>query len=785
MTQAEKMQLRMIAILDQSKVSWGDLANTINSPSNMLRQFSNNAKELSMVFGQLFIPVLQKVMPVLNGVTIALKRLLVSFAQMLGIKIDFDAFGQGYSDMSDGAEDLSDGLDDVATSAKKANAGLRAFDELKVINMPDASDKGGAGGGAAIDLTDEIVKATEEYEKVWNEAFAQMENTAQAWADNIEKALEPVKKIFQDFAIGDFFQAGKDTSAIVISITDFFAKAIADVDWYGMGQKIGGFLAGIDWIGILSSIGNLIWQGINAGIELWSGSFSTAPIETAILSAIIALPALSPIITPLASSISEMFSLWAGGAGTLGESFMAVFGAGGVIAVALTALAAGLGYIYSTNEDVRESFNNSINSIKGGLQPALEFITNTILPNLNAGWERFLEILTPIGEFLEGAFISMWQDMINPTLTYIGDTVLPMLTNAFENLWNNVLVPIGDFLGNIFAPIIRLISGIFTTLWKDAVVPVTEAVGNELKAAFEGVMGFIDNKIMPTISGVIGVLQFLFNDVLSPLANFLTDVFLAVFKTTFKIIGNSIKNAGKIFSGLIEFILGVFSGEWLKAWQGVGDIFTGVWNNFKNIAQTTLEAIISLFNKGGKIFDGFVNGVADVFKSIVRDIIKGINSVISIPFEKINKLLNDIRKISILGVKPFEGLWGENPLPIPQIPQFKKGGLVLNHMFAEIGEYNKPEAVLPLTNSKTMGMIADSIFENANYNNYSNGYGDDYIRQIEEATYRGTMRAIQAAGGIKAEATFKVENDRDSIFKITQEMASDYFRRTGNAAYDF
>lgn len=40
MTQAEKMQLRMIAILDQSKVSWGDLANTINSPSNMLRQFS-------------------------------------------------------------------------------------------------------------------------------------------------------------------------------------------------------------------------------------------------------------------------------------------------------------------------------------------------------------------------------------------------------------------------------------------------------------------------------------------------------------------------------------------------------------------------------------------------------------------------------------------------------------------------------------------------------------------------------------------------------------------------
>ena len=53
----------MIAILDQSKVSWGDLANTINSPSNMIRQFKNNLKEVGMVLGQLFIPLMQKVMP--------------------------------------------------------------------------------------------------------------------------------------------------------------------------------------------------------------------------------------------------------------------------------------------------------------------------------------------------------------------------------------------------------------------------------------------------------------------------------------------------------------------------------------------------------------------------------------------------------------------------------------------------------------------------------------------------------------------------------------------------
>lgn len=308
MTQAEKMQLRMLAILDQSKVSWGDLANTINSPSNMLRQFTNNAKELSMVFGQLFIPALQKVMPVINGITIALKRLLVSFAQILGIKIDFDAFGQGYSEMEDGADGLSDALGNVAVSAKKAKAGLRAFDELKVINMPDASAAGAGGAGGAIDLTDEILKATEEYEKAWNEAFAKMENTAQAWADKIEKALEPIKKIFKDFAIGDFFQAGQDTSALVTGIFDFFADAIDRVDWNAIGQKIGDFIAGIDWPTIFKAAGNLMRQALKAAFELYVGAFSSAPLETALVS-LVAFPKLLKAITA-SKFITGVTKLW-------------------------------------------------------------------------------------------------------------------------------------------------------------------------------------------------------------------------------------------------------------------------------------------------------------------------------------------------------------------------------------------------------------------------------------------------------------------------------------------
>ena len=286
MSQAEKQQLRLLAILDQSKVSWGDLANTINSPSNMIRQFTNNVKEAGMVLGQLFIPVLQKVLPVINGVVIAIKRLLVSVANLLGIKIDFSSFGQGVSGYNEDLKDTADALDKVGTSAKNAKSGVREFDKLKVISTPKSSGSGSGAGGAGIDLTKEIMDATAEYEKVWQEAFDKMQNTAMGWADKIEKLLEPVKKLFKDFFNGDFFEAGQDLSGIVTGIFNWMSDAIASVDWYQIGQNIGQFLAGIDWTAVFTSAGNFIETAIDAAIDLWKGSFDAAPIETTIITAI-------------------------------------------------------------------------------------------------------------------------------------------------------------------------------------------------------------------------------------------------------------------------------------------------------------------------------------------------------------------------------------------------------------------------------------------------------------------------------------------------------------------
>lgn len=430
MSQAEKQQLRLLAILDQSKVSWGDLANTINSPSNMIRQFTNNVKEAGMVLGQLFIPVLQKVLPVINGVVIAIKRLLVSVANLLGIKIDFSSFGQGVSGYNEDLEDTADALDKVGTSARNAQSGIRAFDKLKVISTPKSSGSGSGAGGAGIDLTKEIMDATAEYEKVWQEAFDKMQNTAMGWADKIEKLLEPVKKLFKDFFNGDFFEAGQDLSGIVTGIFNWMSDAIASVDWYQIGQNIGQFLAGIDWTAVFTSAGNFIETAIDAAIDLWKGSFDAAPIETTILTAI-GLLKFTGVGNIIWGKISDKLS-----AKALGSSIGIV----PTIAIAAVAWKIGFNVGKSLGEalfpDDKEIYENFSFFGEGGF---FDTIKNTDFSILFDAWKQmnsdaadFLTKTMPIRQFFD--FLSQFKLDINDTfgLVSVFENLKPIVKNWFN-----------------------------------------------------------------------------------------------------------------------------------------------------------------------------------------------------------------------------------------------------------------------------------------------------------------------------------------------------------------
>lgn len=442
MSQAEKQQLRLLAILDQSKVSWGDLANTINSPSNMIRQFTNNVKEAGMVLGQLFIPVLQKVLPVINGVVIAIKRLLVSVASLLGIKIDFSAFGQGVSGYNENLEDTADALDKVGKSAKKAKSYTLGIDELNIGDTNSGSSGSSSGGGAGIDLTKEIMDATAEYEKVWQEAFDKMQNTAMGWADKVSKVFKPVKDIIEDLSYAFKFDsdawfkvAGMDTSKLVTGIFDWFTRAIDSVDWEKIGRHIGSFLDGMDWTEIFTSAGNFIETAIDAAIDLWKGSFDAAPIETTIITAI-GLLKFTGVGDIIWGKISDKLS-----ATVLGSSIGIV----PTIAIAAATWEIGFNVGKSLGEalfpDDKEIYENFSFFGEGGF---FDTIKNTDFSILFDAWKQmssdaadFLTKTMPIRQFFD--FLSQFKLDVNDTFGLV--SVFENLKPIAENWFNEYVKP--------------------------------------------------------------------------------------------------------------------------------------------------------------------------------------------------------------------------------------------------------------------------------------------------------------------------------------------------------
>ena len=86
-----------------------------------------------------------------------------------------------------------------------------------------------------------------------------------------------------------------------------------------------------------------------------------------------------------------------------------------------------------------------------------------------------------------------------------------------------------------------------------------------------------------------------------------------------------------VFQNVFNFVSGIFTSLWNVIQTVVNtivSIFSTAWNIIKSVATTVWNGILGLFSAGGKIFNGVVEGIERVFKTIVNAIIKGINRVI-------------------------------------------------------------------------------------------------------------------------------------------------------------
>ena len=162
---AEKRLLIIISLTRQLNASIGDMGRTIESPSNQLRIMNEQWERLSRAVGNVFLPILSKILPYLNAILMVLTEIISTFATFLGFSTgDFDYFESATS----GVEDLDTGLKSAGASAKKLKQGLRGFDKLNVITTPSTGGSGGGAGGVGgvnPKLLDAFNKAFDDYQK--------------------------------------------------------------------------------------------------------------------------------------------------------------------------------------------------------------------------------------------------------------------------------------------------------------------------------------------------------------------------------------------------------------------------------------------------------------------------------------------------------------------------------------------------------------------------------------------------------------------------------------------
>lgn len=211
------------------------------------------------------------------------------------------------------------------------------------------------------------------------------------------------------------------------------------------------------------------------------------------------------------------------------------------------------------------------------------------------------------------------------------------------------------------------------------------------------------------------------------------------------------------FSSAASSIGGFFSKMWSgltsgasNAWQGIKNTFSTVASFFSDVFGKAWAGVKKVFSAGGKIFDGIKDGIVTAFKTVVNAIIRGINKVVSLPFEGLNGILDRISGLSIAGIKPFD--WLTWRAPIPQLPMLAEGGVVRKATTAVIGE-NGAEAVVPL--EKNTGWIKKLAAELAaqqqqsvvvnQTNNYSQAHSRVELYKTKQATAAAVRLAIAGA----------------------------------------
>lgn len=619
---------------------------------------------LSRTLAELFMPVITKIV---NAITKAMVVVNLFLKTVFGLEIKPASGKTGLSGVSSGIADVGTEADKAVGAVEKLRRTTMGFDELNIVANPNSgggADIGASGGGGGeLDLGDGGMSQTE---SAFDKAKGKIEEFQKKVQDFMNKWKTELKLI-----------AGLLGALAIAKLLTSLAKAL------GLGEKFLNIMKNVQ-----KAIGTAIVVTVqfSAVKEFLKNFMDGEGFKNWIYAA---------LATGLGSLI--LWSMWgpAGLAIGLGvtavASLSALFEHGGIDSiesaiVALTALGTAIGAVYIT-------------------------ITKTPVGALLAQW---------------GISFSNFKTIATAALT----TLMTTIKGWGAQVIAFVSTALTTIRGALLAAGTAIKTGFIATLTaiKTAVVTVVQfIIANPIVAITAAIVAFV---VLIATKG--DEIQNLLNKVSTWIKNIFVRDWREIFGTVLgtilngfvKIAGDYLENLRKLLNGIIDFIRGVFTGNWQRAWEGVKQIFAGVFGALSSVAKAPINAVIALVN-------GMLAGIVSGFNAVKR----ALNSLsIKIP-----------DWVPQYGGKKFG--FNFSMSSAPSIPMLAKGGIVTASTIANIGENGK-EAVLPLENNTGwMDTLADKIAAR-------NGKGPTQIiltldgRELGKATVKAINDITKTTGNL-------------------------------------
>lgn len=609
MTQQEQAMLRYNYLMSATADAQGDFARTSDGWANQVRVLTERFNALKATIGKGLIVVFTPVIRVLNALLSKILTVTDAFSNMIA-KITgkntkttttaVEGIG-GAADTATGSmENLGGATDKAGSSAKKAAkeyAGLASFDEIHSLTKNDdsgSSGSGSGGGAAGGGLSENIVDAANETDETLNPA--------------LEKLIERLKELQQLFkdgfkaGLGDVDLSGitKAVDGIKKSIREIFtapevvaaANGFANSLAYSLGQQAGA----------MASVGITIATNILGGINKYLDQ-NKERIKKHLVSMFDIGSEIVTIQGNFAQAAANIFSAFGGeNAQQATANLIGIFADAqmGINELAGKISRDVLDMITRPFIENQEGFKSTLDELLGVAADALGNIKKVVDDTFTKANEVYDQHVAPMFNSLASGFSSIasvcldaYNTHILPVLKGLQEKVGPLIDEHIQPAINKGLELIGK------------IADAVKDIWEQTLQPFIE--------------WFITN-IAPVIAAKLEIVG---------------NVFLKVAGVVADVVGNIFDALG----GLVDFIAGVFTGDWDRAWEGIKTFFSSIWEAMQTILSTIWSAMKTIVSTAISAVSTVISTVLNTIKTIFETIWNAIKTTVTTIWNAIKSVI--------------------------------------------------------------------------------------------------------------------------------------------------